>query len=686
MVMTTIDGGTTWEATMPGAACGSLVRYQMTATDVNGNSASSPTFSYSVLCAANQWFTFDSSYTPTSRAITDIAHNSGTAIDTSRFFNVAGGDQPDDDGSAGPFAMGSFPWFGDTMHYAWINVNGGIAVSKSATDTIAANFGGYAIGGGAILPYPQRNKFTADNTTNESGIGRNFIAPMYADLLLAVSGQQYGNIFHKLDTVHQVFIVEWAGVAEYCPNGTAVADQDTFCLVLRDTGGLMEFQYFNVGTHGVDSVCTVGLEADSFDVAIASPGYFQTNNWTYPYQTKPRTNWGIEILPTVEVCVADGWNLVSLPGREAENAEPRLAYPTTTANAFEYNARYIADTLLEPGRGYWMKFGASQCFPLPVICAPCLTIPVQSGWNLIGSLCSPVPVGNITPNGVTFPGGSAVFFGYNNGYSAVSEIVPGQAYWVKITGTDSLTMCSGGSEETPKASTAEAELKKLSSFTLRSGKSSQTLYIGNENDLTRPAADFELPPTPPTGTFDARFSSNGMVETYPAALVPSKEYEYVINLQSAAYPITIQYNNTGSDRRAFELSDGAGGRFLHSTTLMGIGSLRINNSAVKSLSLRLVTAAATPKSYALSQNYPNPFNPTTSVTVDLPNSGAVDLSVYDVLGRKIATIMSGEQTAGSHTVEWDGKVERGGAAPSGTYFIRMSASDFSAVKKILFMK
>ncbi|MCP4414150.1 MAG: T9SS type A sorting domain-containing protein, partial [Gammaproteobacteria bacterium] len=60
-----------------------------------------------------------------------------------------------------------------------------------------------------------------------------------------------------------------------------------------------------------------------------------------------------------------------------------------------------------------------------------------------------------------------------------------------------------------------------------------------------------------------------------------------------------------------------------------------------------------PKSYKLSQNYPNPFNPTTSISYQLPQTSDVDLSIYNLLGQKVATLVSKKQPAGSHKVEWD---------------------------------
>ncbi|PID27272.1 MAG: hypothetical protein CSB55_09055, partial [Candidatus Cloacimonadota bacterium] len=93
-----------------------------------------------------------------------------------------------------------------------------------------------------------------------------------------------------------------------------------------------------------------------------------------------------------------------------------------------------------------------------------------------------------------------------------------------------------------------------------------------------------------------------------------------------------------------------------------------------------------PKVTQLLQNTPNPFNPATSVNFDLAKDGKVKIEVYNVKGQLIKTLKNEFVSAGSHSVEWNGQTEHGEAAASGVYFIRMTADNFTSMKKALMLK
>jgi len=88
-----------------------------------------------------------------------------------------------------------------------------------------------------------------------------------------------------------------------------------------------------------------------------------------------------------------------------------------------------------------------------------------------------------------------------------------------------------------------------------------------------------------------------------------------------------------------------------------------------------------PREYRLSQNFPNPFNPTTMINYELRMTNDVDLSIYNLLGQKVATLVSEKQAAGSYQVEW-----HAGEMASGVYYYRIKAGQFDDVKKMILLQ
>jgi len=94
----------------------------------------------------------------------------------------------------------------------------------------------------------------------------------------------------------------------------------------------------------------------------------------------------------------------------------------------------------------------------------------------------------------------------------------------------------------------------------------------------------------------------------------------------------------------------------------------------------------TPESYSLSQNYPNPFNPTTQIKFTIPEDSRVDLRIYDILGREVATILSDDLKTGYYTTEWNGRNNSGVMVSSGIYIYRIVAGKFVQTKKMMMLK
>ncbi len=95
---------------------------------------------------------------------------------------------------------------------------------------------------------------------------------------------------------------------------------------------------------------------------------------------------------------------------------------------------------------------------------------------------------------------------------------------------------------------------------------------------------------------------------------------------------------------------------------------------------------STPDNFTLEQNYPNPFNPETVINYQLSISAEVTLTIFDMLGRKVRTLVNGQQTAGSYKVIWNGRDDTGKSAASGMYFYRISVGDQQITKRMVLLR
>ena len=172
------------------------------------------------------------------------------------------------------------------------------------------------------------------------------------------------------------------------------------------------------------------------------------------------------------------------------------------------------------------------------------------------------------------------------------------------------------------------------------------------------------------------------------------------------YVVIVDTNTSASIVDGFGLSSGgetvwlenAGGFIIDSVVIPALGVdtswARTPDGSVTFAKLRPVTRGASNgvgtaveeheaivSRYALHQNYPNPFNPTTTISYDILTASEVSLKVYDLLGREVATLFDGQQSAGRHAVTFDAR-----SLASGVYLCRLSSAGFAATTRLLLMK
>jgi hypothetical protein len=378
--------------------------------------------------------------------------------------------------------MGSnMPLFGDVGRYMWIGVNGGLAISKSATDTVDVNAGG--LYSAWTFPYGNNRRGGRSDTAYSLGLTRmpgNFFAPAWADLWFGDSTITCGHIrFQKGyggDTC--LVIAEWDSVGAFSLAGGPTCDAFTFRAIFNKCDGSIEYQYDNIGIIGQDTSLITGFQADSTALTVPNPlisnqqAYIFLNELGYPEATRPRAGWCLKIYQSTIATAVAGWNLLSVGVTPIGGDYSKTSlYPTSTTAAFAYNGSYIQKPTLANGEGYWMKFVGVQNVGAPGSLLHDASVTLRNGWNLIGTIGFPVSTSSIIVTGGPLV---SAYYDYNVSYHTVTTLKAGQGFWVKAGGTGSLAI-SGSSVAEPK-NTPSTNLAGLNSITITDNAGrSQTL-------------------------------------------------------------------------------------------------------------------------------------------------------------------------------------------------------------------
>jgi flagellar hook assembly protein FlgD len=93
-----------------------------------------------------------------------------------------------------------------------------------------------------------------------------------------------------------------------------------------------------------------------------------------------------------------------------------------------------------------------------------------------------------------------------------------------------------------------------------------------------------------------------------------------------------------------------------------------------------------PLTFNLSQNYPNPFNGSTIIKYSLPRLSDVDISIYNILGQKVISLVAAMQPTGDYQINWHGIDWKGNPLASGIYFYCLKTDNYQSIKKMVLLK
>jgi hypothetical protein len=368
----------------------------------------------------------------------------------------------------------------------------------------------------------------------------------------------------------------------------------------------------------------------------------------------------------LSVNVSNGWNMVSVPGLHPtnQNVNTWWAFRDMGANVFKYAGGYLSVATATPGIGYWMKHSGVRTYNtgdewpaggIQIVAHDPIT--AASGWNLIGGYELSVQTTNIT----TVPAGlqSGPVYKYSGGYQVATTLDPGYGYWIKLTAAGQIIIPETLTKGTEPVEYFPDDWGRII-LTDAAGINYTLFAVKEKTDLSK----YELPPAPPTGMFDIRFSSGRIAEEMNHAV-------QTIEMSGITYPLRVRVK--GMDIRLMDET----GKNVNLNLKAG-EDIVINDGTIQKL---IVSNQLIPEQYALEQNYPNPFNPSTTIRYSIPTSEFATLKVYDVLGNEVATLVKEEKQAGSYELKFDAA-----GLSSGIYFYKLQTNSFVETKKMLLMK
>ena len=112
----------------------------------------------------------------------------------------------------------------------------------------------------------------------------------------------------------------------------------------------------------------------------------------------------------------------------------------------------------------------------------------------------------------------------------------------------------------------------------------------------------------------------------------------------------------------------------------------IDEGALENPALGTYNNAQIPKEYILNQNYPNPFNPVTTLRYDLPEDANVNITIYDMMGRVVKTLINDQQSAGYRFTQWNATNNAGSPVPAGLYLYMIQVGEFRQTRKMVLLK
>ncbi len=386
----------------------------------------------------------------------------------------------------------------------------------------------------------------------------------------------------------------------------------------------------------------------------------------------------------------DAWSMFSIPVTVGDRRSTSL-FPLALTRVFNYQAGYQAFDSVAQGLGYWVR-----TLPTDIFGCECKqeSVHVNKGWNMIGSITSPVAVNAIVqvPDSLI----SSPLYGYDGGYSIEDSIVPSAGYWVKASNNGTLIL-SANQPASGKSVLKPVTLgREVHTLTLSDGAGHrQTLYFGH-TDSERDDRYFEMPPVLPENDFDARFEGGKIFFEIPQNVKNTQNVR--IFLTTSKNKIFFSWDVENEINLSYILLSENQDQVLSEIPLQQRGSWSVTDARQLTFSIAIhhsSTGIQVPHQFSLGNVYPNPFNPTASMRYTVPVSAFVSIRIFSMLGQEVARLVDGHVSPGEYSALWNARNGKGESVSSGIYFVRMTGipdhaasgfPEFSTVERILYLK
>jgi photosystem II stability/assembly factor-like uncharacterized protein len=357
--------------------------------------------------------------------------------------------------------------------------------------------------------------------------------------------------------------------------------------------------------------------------------------------------------------VTNSWQLVGSPMTSFTDVELG-----DDLQLFEFSGTYKSAAKISPHNGYWTKSRSGSEIVYDGRADTSATIALEEGWNLIGGVADTVGVSAINdPDGIL--SSSDLFEFVDGSYQAASDIKSLQGYWIRANQAGEIEIAPGSSSGKSRPALA---LGQLGTITFSIGNAKQQFYVSEQSLSKAEREQFMMPPMAPEAALDVR-STDGL------RLAEGSKTE--LKFTASSYPVTVA--GTSSNRGNYLLK-GITGRDTVYYEVAGNAQTQIQHPHEKMV-LTKATGSTQITEHNLLPNYPNPFNPETQIRYQVASQAQVTLEVYDVLGRKVRTLVDEPQAGGSYTVSFDGS-----NLSSGMYFIHLKAGQTVRLQKMTLIK